>query len=178
MWEQGKVMTSDQDASSSRWALRFLAISIFALLGGCQGQNGERPPGAEQEGTKPGIEAARSCASIVAATDRVYFDYDSADLRPDARSGLDGIAANLLQQPQCRFVIEGHCDERGTREYNLALGERRANVVMAYLAALGVDPARMETISYGKERPAVVGNDEADWAKNRRAVMIFEGASE
>jgi peptidoglycan-associated lipoprotein len=76
--------------------------------------------------------------------------------------------------PQCRFMIEGYFDERGTREYNLALGEKRASVVMSYLAALGVDPTRMQTISYGKERPAAIGSGEEVWAKNRRAVMVFK----
>jgi peptidoglycan-associated lipoprotein len=71
-------------------------------------------------------------------------------------------------------VIEGHCDERGTREYNLALGEKRASVVVNYLAALGVDPTHLQTMSYGKERPAVIGDGEEVWAKNRRAVMVFK----
>jgi peptidoglycan-associated lipoprotein len=147
-------------------------------LGACQVRDGGTPPGEGQEGAVPGATAARSCASILGATtDRVFFDYDSAVLRPDARGGLDAIATTLIQQPRCRFVIEGHCDERGTREYNLALGEKRANAVMTYLAALGVDPGRMETISYGKERPAVIGNTEAEWAKNRRAVMVFPGGT-
>ncbi len=170
-------MTPDQDASSDRWARRSLAIviGVAGLLGACQVREGETPPGGAQEGANSTVKTAKSCAAIAAAmTDRVYFDYDSAELRPEARSGLDSLAPNLLQQPDCRFVIEGHCDERGTREYNLALGEKRANAVMTYLGALGVDPARMQTISYGKERPAVIGSTEADWAKNRRAVMVFQ----
>jgi len=84
------------------------------------------------------------------------------------------LATQIQKQPQCHFVIEGHCDERGTREYNLALGEKRASVVMSYLAALGVDPTRMQTVSYGKERPAVIGSSEEAWAQNRRAVMVFK----
>jgi peptidoglycan-associated lipoprotein len=80
----------------------------------------------------------------------------------------------MQQLPQCRFEIEGHCDERGTREYNLALGEKRANVVMSYLSALGVDATRLQTTSYGKERPAVTGTGEEIWAKNRRAVLVFK----
>ena len=74
--------------------------------------------------------------------------------------------------PTCRITIEGHCDERGTREYNLALGDRRANAAKNYLAARGVDPSRITTISYGKERPIALGSDEASWAQNRRAVTI------
>lgn len=176
MWEQGKVMTSDQDASSARWTLRSFAImvGVAGLLSACQVRDGETPPGAGQEGTILGSKAAQSCASIAAAmTDRVYFDYDSAELRPEARSGLDNAAANLLQQPHCRFLIEGHCDERGTREYNLALGERRANSVRNYLIALGIDGNRVQTISYGKERPEVPGSDESAWTQNRRGVTVL-----
>ncbi|MGH6961613.1 MAG: peptidoglycan-associated lipoprotein Pal, partial [Dongiaceae bacterium] len=111
---------------------------------------------------------------IAAAADRVFFEYDSATLRPDARTTLDALASQIQKQPQCRFVVEGHCDERGTREYNLALGEKRASVVVSYLAALGVDPTRMQTTSYGKERPAVIGGGEETWGQNRRAVMVFK----
>jgi peptidoglycan-associated lipoprotein len=103
---------------------------------------------------------------------RVFFDYDSAELRPDALGTLDAVAAWLAQNPQVNATIEGHCDERGTREYNLALGERRAAAVASYLAAAGVDPARLQTVSYGKERPAVVGSDETAWAQNRRAAFV------
>ncbi len=81
-------------------------------------------------------------------------------------------AAWLARNPGVRVTIEGNCDERGTREYNLALGERRANAAKNYLASLGVDPARMTTISYGKERPVALGSDEAAWALNRRAVSV------
>lgn len=115
-----------------------------------------------------------TCADIAAGlSDRVLFDFDSAELRPEARGMLDQAAAKLLNMPSCRFVIEGHCDERGTREYNLALGDKRAYAVMTYLAALGVDQARMEAVSYGKERPAVLGSDEESWAKNRRAAVVL-----
>ena len=87
---------------------------------------------------------------------------------------MDALATQMQKRPQCRFVIEGHCDERGTREYNLALGEKRASVAMSYLAALGVDPTRMQTVSYGKERPAVTGSGEEIWAQNRRAVIVLK----
>ena len=116
----------------------------------------------------------KACADIAATADRVFFQYDSAELRPDARTTLDALASQIQEQPQCRFVVEGHCDERGTREYNLALGEKRASVVVSYLAALGIDPTRMQTSSYGKERPAVIGDGEETWAQNRRAVMVFK----
>jgi peptidoglycan-associated lipoprotein len=109
---------------------------------------------------------------VHAVTDRVFFDYDSAELRPDAQATLGEIGAWLMAHPNATVTIQGHCDERGTREYNLALGERRAQAVANYLAAAGVDSSRMETISYGKERPQVVGSDETAWAQNRRAVFV------
>ncbi len=104
--------------------------------------------------------------------DRVFFDFDSYDLKPEARATLERQAAWLKANPGVKVVIEGHCDERGTREYNLALGERRANAAREYLISLGVDPNRMTTISYGKERPVAFGHNEAAWAQNRRAVMV------
>ncbi|MEQ5774646.1 MULTISPECIES: peptidoglycan-associated lipoprotein Pal [unclassified Thalassospira] len=104
--------------------------------------------------------------------DRVFFDYDQYDLSAEARRTLELQAAWLKKYPQYTVLVEGHADERGTREYNLALGERRANSSKDYLIALGVEPSRIETISYGKERPVALGHDEASWAKNRRAVTV------
>ncbi|MCF8496709.1 MAG: peptidoglycan-associated lipoprotein Pal [Alphaproteobacteria bacterium] len=102
--------------------------------------------------------------------DHVLFGYDRYDLEAGARTTLEAQANWLMQYPNLNATIEGHADERGTREYNLALGERRANSVKNYLIAFGVDPRRINTISYGKERPAVGGADESSWAQNRRAV--------
>ena len=99
----------------------------------------------------------------------VYFDYNSPDLRAQYRPVLEKKAAWLKSHPEYSLKIEGHCDERGTAEYNLALGERRAKVVMSYLVSLGVSPGRISTISYGEERPNASGHDERAWAKNRRA---------
>ena len=106
--------------------------------------------------------------------DRVFFDFDSSVLSPRARQTLEAQAAWLNRFPNVRFMIEGHCDERGTREYNLALGERRAAAAMNYLVALGVDVSRLSTISYGKERPYALGHDEDSWAQNRRGVSIVQ----
>ncbi|MEQ8968448.1 MAG: peptidoglycan-associated lipoprotein Pal [Azospirillaceae bacterium] len=105
--------------------------------------------------------------------DRVFFGFDRYDLSAEAQAILDRQAQWLQQYPNLRVTIEGHTDERGTREYNLALGERRANAVSNYLIARGIDPGRIQTVSYGKERPAVVGSDESAWARNRRAVTII-----
>jgi peptidoglycan-associated lipoprotein len=102
--------------------------------------------------------------------DRVFFDTDRYDLSAEAQSQLQKQAAWLKQYPDIRGTIEGHCDERGTREYNLALGERRANAVANYMTALGVDAGRLSVISYGKERPQCTDSNEACWAQNRRGV--------
>lgn len=103
--------------------------------------------------------------------DRVFFDFDSSVLRPDARQTTEAFAAWLQARPQVVTTIEGHADERGTRAYNLALGERRANSVKRYLTTLGVNAGRVSTVSFGEERPAVTGSTEYAWALNRRAVF-------
>jgi peptidoglycan-associated lipoprotein len=104
----------------------------------------------------------------------VYFGYDRYDLSAEAQSQLQKEAAWLQQYPQHTLTVEGHCDERGTREYNLALGERRANAVRQYLVAQGVPADRVKTISYGKERPEVVGSDEGAWARNRVGITALQ----
>ncbi len=109
---------------------------------------------------------------VINVGDRVFFGYDQYDLTPEAQAQLEKQAAWMQQFPAVTLSVEGHCDERGTREYNLALGERRANAVTNYLVALGVDPNRLQTISYGKERPEMLGSDESAWAQNRRAVSV------
>lgn len=109
------------------------------------------------------------------AFEKVYFNFDSSDLSSSARNSLSRDAELLLkEQKEAKIVIEGNCDERGSAEYNLALGERRAKAAAKYLTALGVQPARLSTISYGKERPAVQGSDEAAWAKNRRDEFVVQ----
>jgi peptidoglycan-associated lipoprotein len=101
-----------------------------------------------------------------------FFDYDKADLRADARDVLAADATWLKAHPSVVFTIEGHCDERGTAQYNLALGDRRANAAKEYLVSLGIDAGRAKTVSYGKERPFATGHDEDSWAKNRRAHFV------
>ena len=106
-------------------------------------------------------------------SDRVYFALDDYSIDDQDRQVLNAQAGWLRQHPNVRVTIEGHADERGTREYNLALGDRRANAAKNYLASVGIDVSRMTTISYGKERPAALGSDEEAWAKNRRAVTVL-----
>ncbi|MDQ0503275.1 peptidoglycan-associated lipoprotein Pal [Xanthobacter agilis] len=147
---------------------RFAALFGFALaLAACantQNQNAGAgnggPPGSPQE-------------FVVGVGDRVFFESDQTDLTPQARATLDRQAQWLQQWSRYTFTIEGHADERGTREYNIALGARRAQSVRDYLVARGIDPARMRTISYGKERPVAICNDISCWSQNRRAVTVL-----
>lgn len=110
--------------------------------------------------------------------ERVYYDLDQYRLNADAQDVLKRQAAWLASYPNVNILVAGNCDERGTREYNLALGERRASAVKSYLVDLGVDPARIQTVSYGKERPIAIGSNDAAWAQNRNGfTQIVSGAS-
>jgi peptidoglycan-associated lipoprotein len=122
-----------------------------------------------------GQYAPGSQAQLVAEIgDRVYFGYDQYDLTPEARSTVERQAQWMKTYPNVNVMVEGHCDERGTREYNLALGEKRANAVRNYLISNGVPAGRVQSISYGKERPAIMGADETSWAQNRRGVLVVQ----
>jgi peptidoglycan-associated lipoprotein len=114
---------------------------------------------------------------VVNVGDRVFFETDSSELTVQARSTLDKQAQWLSQYGNYTFTIEGHADERGTREYNIALGARRAQTVRDYLASRGIQPGRMRTVSYGKERPVAVCNDISCWSQNRRAVTVLGATS-
>ena len=109
------------------------------------------------------------------SSDRIYFDYDQFNIDAEDMAALQSQAAWLTRSSDVRVTLEGHADERGTRDYNIALGERRANAAKNYLVSLGVDPGRIDVISYGKERPAVLGSNEAAYAQNRRAVTVVIG---
>ena len=104
--------------------------------------------------------------------DTIYFDTDKFNIDSTDQAALAAQAQWLMNYPAKRLTVEGHADERGTREYNLALGERRANAAKNYLVSLGVDAGRITTVSYGKERPVALGSDEESWARNRRAVTV------
>lgn len=118
-------------------------------------------------------EAVTERAAPVEMSKDINFDYDKYNLRPDAREILKQHADYLAKNKDVNVTIEGHCDERGTSEYNLALGERRAKEAMKYLTELGVNAKRMKTVSYGKEKPLDLGHDEAAWAKNRRDHFVI-----
>jgi peptidoglycan-associated lipoprotein len=129
------------------------------------------PPPPKPAAPKP-ITAADLNLQKVLRT--VYFDFDKYDLREDARATLAGNADWLKSNGKWRVLVEGHCDERGTNEYNMALGDKRANAVRQYLVSAGIDASRLRTISYGEERPADPGHTEASWSKNRRAELVIE----
>ena len=111
------------------------------------------------------------------AEDRVFFAFDSSAISPDSAEILDTQVKWLKKHENVNVVVQGYCDERGTREYNLALGERRANAVKQYLVSQGIAADRISTISYGKERPVVLGSNEAAWAQNRRAVTVVKAGN-
>ena len=114
---------------------------------------------------------------VVNVGDRVFFESDSSELTTQSRATLDKQAQWLQQYANYTFTVEGHADERGTREYNIALGARRAQAVRDYLASRGIQPGRMRTVSYGKERPVAVCNDISCWSQNRRSVTVLGATS-
>ena len=130
-------------------------------------------------GADGGLFSGADCESRLArdfvenTTDTVFFAFDSSSLSAEAQAALDTQVAWLKKHDDVNVIVQGHCDDRGTREYNLALGERRANAVKQYLVSQGIEESRISTISYGKERPAVFGSNEAAWAQNRRAVTVL-----
>ena len=142
------------------------AFAAAALLTACASADQSGQAGAGQ--IRPGSQE-----DLVANVgDRILFDFDRAVVRADQRPVLERQAAWLAQHPSVQVTVEGHTDERGTREYNIALGQRRANAARDTLVALGVSGARIQTISYGKDRPAALGSTEDAWAQHRRAVTV------
>lgn len=159
--------------------LRLAFVALLSLLMGACAQNKELQPdgsltGGGQYNAKPGSQ--RDFSQNVG--DIVYFSTDSVDLTPEANQTLAKQAQWLRQYPQYTITIEGHADERGTREYNIALGARRATTVRNYLAANGVSAQRIRTISYGKERPVAVCNDISCWSQNRRAQTVLNSGGQ
>ena len=156
-----------------------LLLGFLLMFAGCSSAP-ETPSGGPQslgQGGPGGTGAVSGAPGSqqdleASAGDRIFFAFDRSDISSEARQTLTKQADWLRRYPNVTVTIEGHCDERGTREYNLALGERRAQAVKNVLVALGIPASRISTISYGKERPAVVGSTEEAYAQNRRAVTI------
>ncbi len=150
-------------------------MATLVLVSACDtlsGNEGEGDTGGGAAGARGAARPGTQEDMVVNVGDRVFFAFDKSDLSAEAQATLDRQASWLKKYATAKVAIEGHCDERGTREYNLALGERRATSVKNYLVAAGISAARVSTISYGKERPAVVGSNEAAWAQNRRGVTV------
>jgi peptidoglycan-associated lipoprotein len=162
-------------------ARTILMLSLALALAACsrgQANNGLNPAitGAGNNADGDGGPAAPGSASEFSARigDTVYFDTDSTTLSPQAQQTLQGQAQWLARYPQYRIIAEGHADERGTREYNIGLGAQRAAGVKQFLTARGIDPRRIKTVSYGKERPVAVCADISCWSKNRRVVTVLD----
>ena len=157
-------------------AARLLAMLVAALsMGACAKNplNANDPSQANASAAVPGSQQD----FVVNVGDRVFFETDSTELTPQSVATLEKQAQWLRSYSQYAFLIEGHADERGTREYNIALGARRAQAVRDYLASRGIQPGRMRTVSYGKERPVAVCNDISCWSQNRRAVTVLNASS-
>ena len=162
----------------------FGVLTALVLVAGCEssssGQIGSSSTydSSSSNGAGTGSVSTTAAGSqedlAVNVGDRVHFGYDSFALSAEARGVLERQAAWLNSNSSVNVVVEGHCDERGTRKYNLALGDRRASAAKNYLIALGVADGRVTTISYGKERPIAFGSNAADWAKNRRGVTVVK----
>jgi peptidoglycan-associated lipoprotein len=161
--------------------LQFAALASILALAACTDK-----PKAVETAPPPSSMSSTTTSSIVPGSaedlrvnvgDTVHFDYDAYNITDEGRSVLQRQAAWLAKYPSIRVTVEGHCDERGTREYNLALGARRANSVKEYLVSLGVSAGRVDTISYGKERPICTESDEGCWAQNRRGVTTITGGA-
>ncbi len=155
-------------------SLTALALGLTVSMGACTDdeKKPEEPVQASAaEDAAQVIDEEPAPAAFVA--EAVYFDFDDYSLRADTQENLNSLGAHLKEAAGTSVQIEGHCDERGSNEYNLALGERRANSVKNYLVQLGVEAGSLNTISYGEERPAAEGHDESAWSKNRRAEFIL-----
>lgn len=165
-------------------SLTLAALAAALLMAGCAKKPPEKLPEAPGSGTsatdgtsadqQAGAARPGSLADFLGSvpSDRIYFDTDAFNVDDQDRAILEAQAAWLQRYPDVRVTIEGHADERGTREYNLALGDRRANAAKNYLQSRGIDPGRMTVISWGKEKPLAVGSDETAWAQNRRSVTV------
>jgi peptidoglycan-associated lipoprotein len=152
-----------------------LAIAVVAAL--ALGACASNPLDQNQAGTAGAATPGSAQDFVVNVGDRVFFESDSTELTSQSRATLDKQAQWLQNYNRYSFTIEGHADERGTREYNVALGARRSQVVREYLSSRGIEPSRMRTISYGKERPVAVCNDISCWSQNRRAVTVLNASS-
>jgi peptidoglycan-associated lipoprotein len=166
--------------------LKILSLLSALLLVAACATDAEDTDGKSGTGASTGASGAAGAVAVEPGTvqdfivnvgDRVFFDFDKSTLSSKAQETLDKQAAWLTRVSGATILVEGHCDERGTREYNLALGDRRATAVKDYLVSKGITASRIKTISYGKERPAVLGSNEWAWSQNRRSVSTITGGA-
>jgi peptidoglycan-associated lipoprotein len=161
-----------------KYLVTSITIASAIALAGCSKKAPEQLPPtpqgtteqAQPSGPAPGTQA--HFVSVMRGADTIFFDTDMFDIDSEDQAALRQQAEYMQQYSNVRATIEGHCDERGTREYNIALGERRANAAKNYLVSLGIPENRLTTVSYGKERPVALGSNEQAWAQNRRAVTV------
>ena len=172
--DSNEVVGSSSGSSSGSGAAASASSNTSSDSGGTTSA-GTTSAGTTSAGGASSIGSIRTPDELLAKVgSTVYFDYDQSSLTSEAQATLDRQAAFLKASPSFRLVIEGHCDERGTREYNLALGDRRASAVRDYLVAKGINASRLSTISYGKERPSVGGSNDTSYALNRRSVSRID----
>ena len=157
------------------------AITMLAVGACAKKAPDQLPPAPDGTGTDIGsntggvVPGSQQDFIANVSSDRIFFGFDQYNVDAEDQATLQSQAQWLARNPAVRVTLEGHADERGTRDYNIALGERRANAARNYLATLGIDPSRIDVISYGKERPAALGSNEEAWAQNRRAVTVVIG---
>ena len=172
--DSNEVVGSSSGSSSGSGAAASASSNTSSDAGGTTSAE-TTSAGTTSAGGASSIGSIRTPDELLAKVgSTVYFDYDQSSLTSEAQATLDRQAAFLKASPSFRLVIEGHCDERGTREYNLALGDRRASAVRDYLVAKGINSSRLSTISYGKERPSVGGSNDTSYALNRRSVSRID----
>ncbi len=158
----------------------FVLVAVLSLVvagcGGDKGVKGDDDPGVTASGLDEDSGATGSMLGAdmeqLLGTNKIYFEFDSSQVDEQSRQVIEAHSQFLIENPDVNVVLEGHADERGTREYNLALGERRANTVAEIMVAYGVSAGRVQTVSYGEERPAALGSDESAWQLNRRVVIL------
>jgi len=167
----------------SRWKLGLVTVLLTMALAGCGGNAKEEGAGDGGAAVETGAATGEGAVGGEALgpdgrplTSRIYFDFDSAKVDDNSRETLEAHANYLAANPDVKVKLEGHCDERGTREYNLALGERRAKAAEKLIELMGVKASRIDTTSYGEEKPLVDGHDEAAWSQNRRVEIIYPGS--
>ena len=182
------IECSDQGYKKMKFKSLAIVIAALFLVTACEststesgkgdgaGKMAEKKKGKKKNQVGFRITPGSSQDLVVNVGDRVFYAFNKSNLSSAARATLEKQAAWLKKYGGVKVTVEGHADERGTREYNLALGERRANSAKDFLVALGVSPNRVKTISYGKERPVALGHDESSWSQNRRGVTTVSGA--